>query len=108
MAIDVIEVSLADDGRLRIYPSTVEWTFEHIYREAAGVHWNTELQCFQSTIPKDWDHKAWYTQIVSVVKSGLGVRLKLTDDTIFSTNSETFEIEIRSADAEVQEWETAT
>jgi hypothetical protein len=104
---EISKVSVAGDGRLNVHPSKASSMFEYIYREAAGVYWNRELQCFQSSAPKNWDnwnHSKWYKQIVSTVRSGLGKRLRLLDTTVFEGGIETFENEIRFADAEVQKW----
>ena len=78
--------------------------YEFIYREAAGVYWNKELRCFQSQIVTDWSYKDWYKQIVSVVRSGLGVRLTLSPDTEFCSEYPSLASEILSAEAEVQTW----
>ena len=102
----ILKICVAGDGRLNIHPSKIDAMFQYVYREASGVYWNQELQCFQSSAPNnwdEWDHKQWYKQIVTVVKSGLGERLRVIDETVFEGNSEVFEKEIRFADEEVQQ-----
>ena len=104
---EIWKISVTDDGRLNVHPSKVSSMFEYIYREAAGVYWNSEIECFQSSAPKNWDnwgHTNWYKQIVSIVSSGLGERLRLLDTTVFEVGLEQYENEIRCADAEVQKW----
>ena len=99
------KIGVANDGRLNIYPLQSDAMYQYVYREASGVYWNKDLQCFQSSTPDNWDkwdHKQWYKQIISVVEIGLGDRLRIFDETIFEGNSEAFEKEIREADEEVQ------
>ena len=50
----------------------------HIYRAAAGVYWENEKHGFRSTLMREWSHSKWYAQIISVVKSELGVGLALS------------------------------
>ncbi len=107
MEYGITEISLAEDGCLQIRPSSSKSSFEYVYRAAAGVYWNKELKCFQSSVPDNWDNwdnVAWYKQIISVIKSELGDRLRVTDDTVFISTASTLETEIRGADAEIQEW----
>lgn len=94
----ISKIEAADDGRIRVFPKTINSIFEFVYRAAAGVYWNKELECFQSSNPNNWDnwgHKEWFIQILSAVKSELGEKLVLTEDTIFENNAIEFEDEIR-------------
>ena len=94
----ISKIEAADDGRIRVFPKTINSIFEYVYRAAAGVYWNKELQCFQSSNPNNWDnwdHKDWFIQILSAVKSELGEKLVLTNDTIFEKNVIEFEDEFR-------------
>ena len=52
--------------------------YQYIYREAAGVYWDETLHGFKSTELKEWSCSKWFAHIVSVVKSGLGVELRLS------------------------------
>lgn len=107
MDIPISKITVTDDGRILIFPSTTNSIFEFVYRAAAGVYWNKELHCFSSSNPNNWDnwtYTNWYGQILSVVKDELGKRLRLTDATVFNSKSEDFEDEIRAADVEVQKW----
>jgi len=92
------KIEAADDGCTRVFPETVSSVFEYVYRAAAGVYWNKELLCFQSSNPNNWDnwgHKEWLIQITVAVNSELGENLILTDETIFDNNIREFEDEIR-------------
>ena len=55
-------------------------SYQHIYREAAGVYWDTKLKGFKSTPIKVWSCEQWFQHIVEVVKSGLNIELKLSDN----------------------------
>lgn len=102
--IQINTVAILDDGSLGVFPETSSPMCQHIYREAAGVNWNSTLQCFQSTPPREWSHKEWYGQIVSVVLSGLDIRLALSSQTVFVPDDVRFITDIHEADAEVQKW----
>lgn len=56
-------------------------TYQHIYREAAGVYWDSVQKGFRSTSMEKWTCEQWFKHIVSVVKSGLNVELKLFENT---------------------------
>ena len=51
--------------------------YEYVYRAAAGVYWDASTRGFRST-PMDGRSAAWwYSHIVDVVRSELGVELAL-------------------------------
>jgi hypothetical protein len=100
----IIKVAELHDGRLAVYPATAEPIYEYIYREAAGVYWSGDLGCFHSTLPKDWSHQQWYEQIVTVVWSGLKIKLDLTPDTQYEGTPGNFKTDIVSANAVAQKW----
>ncbi len=52
--------------------------YQYIYREAAGVYWDEEHHGFKSTPLKEWSHSKWFSHIVGLVKSCLGVELQLS------------------------------
>lgn len=55
--------------------------YQYIYRSAAGVHWDQDLRGFKSTQPKVWSYSEWFGHICGIVKSELGINLKLTKET---------------------------
>jgi len=55
-------------------------SYQHIYREAAGVYWDAKLKGFRSTPIKEWSCEQWFQHIVEIVKSGLNIELKLSDN----------------------------
>jgi len=53
--------------------------YQYIYREAAGVYWDETHHGFKSTELKEWSCSKWFSHIVSIVKSCLGVELCLSN-----------------------------
>ena len=102
--IQVSKVAVLEDGCLGIFPAASSSMYQYVYREAAGVSWNSVLCCFQSTVPREWDYKKWYGQIVSVVLSSFDTRLSLSPKTVFVPDDPTFITDMRGADAETQNW----
>lgn len=100
----ILKVAKLDDGRLAIFPATPMAIYQHIYREAAGVYWDNSLGCFHSTAPLHLTCPDWYRQVVSVVRSGIGVRLYLSPNTIFDGGDQNFSDGILAADIDVQKW----
>lgn len=58
--------------------------YQYIYREAAGVYWDEKGCGFKSTTLKEWSHSKWFSHIVGLVKSCLGVELKLSSKVTWS------------------------
>ncbi len=54
--------------------------YQYVYREAAGVYWDENLKAFKSTPIKEWTVSEWFLQIKEIVKSGLGVELKIDNN----------------------------
>ncbi len=57
-------------------------SYQHVYREAAGVYWDPENQGFKSTELKDWSCSKWYSHIVEVC-GNVGISLRLSDESQF-------------------------
>lgn len=58
-----------------------ELMYQYVYREAAGVYWDNESHGFKSTPMKEKPCSEWFSHIVGVVKSGLGLELVLSPQT---------------------------
>lgn len=54
--------------------------YQYVYREAAGVYWDENLKGFKSTPIKEWTFSEWFLHIKDIVKSGLGVELKIDNN----------------------------
>jgi len=74
-----VEVT-ADNELLLALESGGSSSYQHIYREGAGVYWDDKLKGFKSTPIKEWSCEKWFQHIVEVVKSGLNIDLELSDN----------------------------
>ena len=73
------QVELTDTGELLLcLEGEGKPMYQYIYREAAGVYWDQERHGFKSTQLKDWSCSKWFSHILGIVKSGLGVDLQLS------------------------------
>ena len=80
--IEILEVSVDGTGRLRVVPaSNPDKTFRFVYRAAMEIEWDEELQDFYTPIPKDWSYSDWFRQILTAVRSELGVHLRVVPST---------------------------
>ncbi len=68
--------------------------YHYIYREAAGVWWDAENQGFKTESINCKSHAQWFTQIVNVAKSSLGVELRLSPKATWRFIPETEKAEI--------------
>jgi hypothetical protein len=102
--VQITKVAQLSDGRLGVFPEIARGIYQYVYREAAGVYWSDSLGCFHSNPPQDWSLPKWYLQILSVVRSGLGIRLRLAPSCNFDGDSESFRQDILDVDRTVQKW----
>jgi hypothetical protein len=104
MEICTIErISILADGRIAVFPKLKKGMWQHVYREAAGVHWENEQGYFTSTPPREWTAQDWYKQIVAVVRTGVGLEMKLSDETEYEPSEKSFIESIKVADIEVRD-----
>ena len=65
---------------------------EYVYRAGKGVYWDQEQKGFKSTPmnqnAESWSCAKWYSHIVSIVASELGVDLVLSENVVFENVSE--------------------
>ena len=54
-------------------------SYQYIYRAAAGVYWDPEQNGFKSTIPSSKSYPEWFSHILSVTNSELGLELSLAN-----------------------------
>jgi len=100
----IAKVCLLPDKRLAVFPVQVSSSYQYVYREACEVYWDNEGGFFFSPVPRQWDYKRWYGQIVSVVLSSFGIRLSQRADTAFVPDDPVFVSDMRSAEDDVQHW----
>lgn len=102
--ITIDKVSVQEDGKLRIYPHIASPDYQYIYREACEVYWDQREKCFFSPVPREWDYKDWFGQIVCVARNGLGIVLNFSSTTEFFSDDPNFKNEMIAANDHIQNW----
>ena len=102
--ISIDKVSFQEDGKLRIYPQVASSGYQYIYREACEVYWDQSEKCFFSPVPREWDYKDWFGQIVCVARNGLGIILNLSRKTEFISDDPKFKTDMIEANEHIQKW----
>jgi hypothetical protein len=76
----ITKIEVNDTGELLLsLESNGDPTYQYIYRAASGVYWDQDKYGFKSTpMKKDRSCFQWYNQIISAVKSELGVEMILS------------------------------
>lgn len=101
-SIDRLEI--LDTGELLVGLSGVgNPAYRHVYRAAAGVYWDPTLVGFKSTPIRQWSASRWFSHIVSVVRSEIGVDLMLADSVSWGRLSETDKAEIEHSVSQAAE-----
>jgi hypothetical protein len=74
----ISRIEVLDTGELLLgLESKGNGDYQYVYREAAGVYWDADQSGFKSTPMREWSYSKWFTHIVGVVQSGLGLKLVL-------------------------------
>ena len=102
--IPIDKISVLEDGKLRIYPKVASTDYQYIYRESCEVYWDQNEKCFYSPVPREWDYKQWYGQIVSVARTGLGIILNLNRKTEYVSDNSGFKEDMIEANEHIQKW----
>lgn len=71
--------------------------YQYVYREAAGVYWDENQKGFKSTPIREWTVSEWFLHITDIVKSGLGVELKIDDNLTWKNVPDNEIIKIKNA-----------
>lgn len=71
--------------------------YQYVYREAAGVYWDEKRKGFKSIPMKEWTISEWFLHIMDIVKSGIGVELKIDENSTWNNISENEIIKIKNA-----------
>ena len=81
---EVIEsVEILENGQLILVLASGGCpSYQHIYREAAEVKWDTNLKAFTAPPPREWSHSDWFHHIVKVAKN-CSINLSLNSETIW-------------------------
>lgn len=92
---EIAKIEILENGEMFVLlTSGGKPMYQYIYREAAEVYWDHQVKGFKAPTPGKWNHSEWFNQIVSVVASGLGVTLKLSNATIWVNVPEQIKAEI--------------
>ena len=83
-----------EEGRLYVRPSRS--SFEHIYRAAMEVNWDSPKRRLFGPKPREWSYVDWFKQIVAAPADEYGTTLSLTGDTIWSNVPFALQIEIEA------------
>lgn len=74
----ICKIELTDSNELLLVLESVgDSDYQFVYREAAGVYWDPEQNGFKSTPIRESSYSEWYSQIVTIVRYGVGVDLQL-------------------------------
>ncbi len=78
---NISEVKVLESGKIiLILESGGRASYQHIYREGAGVYWDQDLKGFKSTEPKKWSYVEWFSHIIWVTQH-CNIELKLSENT---------------------------
>jgi hypothetical protein len=90
----ISEISIDEEEKLRVYPHST--TYDHIYRSATEVRWDTQEKYLYSPKPREWSYLDWYAQIIKAVKSEYGNLLIIDEKTEWKNISEEIRNQIMS------------
>ena len=89
------EVGLDEDRRVFIRPNAGD--YDLIYRAGMEVCWNRDTgRLSHPHPPRDWTPTRWFQQIVAAVAGEYGVRLRLTDETVWTKVPDEMRAEIEA------------
>lgn len=60
-------------------------SYQHVYRAAAGVHWDNDSGAFKFATKKDNRYAHWFAHISKVLEQEMGLQLRL-DSNVTWTN----------------------
>lgn len=98
----IAAVGIDPDGRLFVKPAMR--SFPLIWRSAAEVHWDPDRLHLYSPCPREWSYVDWFMHIVSVVYTDYGVRLRLSDQSVWVAVSDQLKMEIILAEDRVDQF----
>ena len=95
MSEDIIaEVGIDDVGRLYVRPASM--SFEHVWRAAGEVNWDSSTSRLVGPKQREWTYADWFRQIVAVVADEYGAQLRLVPETVWSNVPDALRTEINS------------
>lgn len=91
------EVAISPTGELLVRPSLIDPSFQFVYCAALAVHWDEAQKCFFTPAPREWSYGAWFSQVLSAVRSELAFALRLTPETAWRNINNMQRAEIEQA-----------
>jgi hypothetical protein len=95
--IEVADISIDEDGRLRIRPRQAEDIFQYVYRAAAEIQWDGDQACFATPKPREWSYLQWFQHARIAIRSELGRDFELDARTTWANIPDVLRAEISSA-----------
>lgn len=95
--LEIAEIAIDEGGQLLIRPAEADDSFQHVYRGAADVRWDSARACFTCPKPGEWSYLRWFQQARGVVGSELGRSLRITSRTTWTNVAEALRDQISSA-----------
>ena len=86
MTVEVVShVEISEDGLLILrLNSAGKPSCQYVYRAGAGVYWDQELKAFKFSTKNDGDFVKWFTHVLSIVESEMGLTLRLDQNTTWA------------------------
>ena len=78
----IAEGGIDQAGNVFVRPANCD--FEHVYRAGMAIYWDRSTRALSSLAPAGSSPAQWFRQIIEAVASEYGVRLHLTDRTVWS------------------------
>lgn len=74
----VSNIEITDEGEVVLaLESGGKPSYQHVYRAAAGVHWDQDRRAFRFDTKKDGLYPKWFAHIQNVLDDEMGLKLRL-------------------------------
>jgi hypothetical protein len=93
----ITKIEIDDSGRLLITPETEKFTM--IYRSAAEVHWDNQMNSLYSPRPREWSYLDWYKHIISLILTDCNCRLLISESTQWKNIPEELKTDIEESNS---------
>lgn len=81
----IANVAISDTGELLlVLEGGGDPSYQFVYRAGAGVYWEPSIGSFKSTQRKDWPYSEWFERMLRAVRSELGLKLVLGENTTWT------------------------
>jgi hypothetical protein len=95
--VQIEEILVNELGYLSVRPQCLSArNYEHIYRDASGIRWNSTMGSLIAYEPSKWKPAALFWQIIAAARNEYGHNLAITRDTAWVNVSPSLKAEIVS------------